>query len=65
MLSTSTTPSTKWFSLECAYYSMVFIAVVYNSGSQNVLINDWYACLHALSKRLAVWNAQFVYWVIT
>ena len=61
----STTPSTKWFPLECAYYSTVFIALVYNSGSQNILLNDWYACLHVLSKQLAVWNAQFVCWVIT
>ena len=29
----------------------------YNSGNQNVLINDWYACLHVLRKRLTVWNA--------
>ena len=49
----STTPSTKWFPLECAYYSMVIIALVYNSGSQNIL-NDFYACLHVLSKQLAV-----------
>ena len=44
---------------------MAFIALVYDSGSQNILINDWYACLHVLSKQLAVWNAQFVCWVIT
>ena len=37
--------------------SMVFIGLVYNSGDQNVLINDWYACLHVLSKQLYVWNA--------
>ena len=49
----------------CILYSMVFTALVYNSGSQNILINDWYACLHVLSKQLAVWNAQFVCWVIT
>ena len=36
---------------------MVFIPLVYNSGDQNVLINDWYACLQVLSKQLAVWNA--------
>ena len=30
---------------------------VYNSGDKNVLINDWYACLHTLSKHLYVWNA--------
>ena len=53
----TTTPSTKCFPLECAYYSMVFIVLVYNSGSQNILINDCYACLHVLSKQLAVWNA--------
>ena len=53
------------FHLKCAYYSMVFIVLVYNSGSQNILLNDWYACLHVLSKQLAVWNAQFVCWVIT
>ena len=35
---------------------MVFIPLVYNSGDQNVLINDWYACLQVLSKQL-VWNA--------
>ena len=45
MQSTNTTQSTmhfpqyhsiyKWFPLECAYYSMVIIALVYNSGSQN------------------------------
>ena len=61
----STTPSTKWFPLECAYCSMVFIALVYNSGSQNILINDWYACWHVLSKLLTVWNAQFVCWGLT
>ena len=54
----------KWFLLECAYYSMVFIALVYNIDSQNILRNDWYACLYVLSKQLAVWNAQFVCWVI-
>ena len=37
---------------------MVFIALVYNSGDQNVLINDWYACLQVLSKQLTVWNAH-------
>ena len=36
---------------------MVFIVLVYNSGNQNVLINDWYACLQMLSKQLHVWNA--------
>ena len=59
------TPSTKWFPLECAYYSMVFIALIYNSGSQNILINNWYACLHVPCKQFAVWNAQFVCWIIT
>ena len=39
------------------YPSMVFIPLVYNSGDQNVLINDWYACLQVLSKQLTVWNA--------
>ena len=36
-----------------------FIALVYNStsGDQNVLINDWYACLHVVSKQLYVWSA--------
>ena len=34
-----------------------FIPLVYNSGDQNVLINDWYACLQVLSKQLTVWNA--------
>ena len=39
--------------------SMIYIALVYNSGDQNVLINDWYACIHVqvLSKQLCVWNA--------
>ena len=36
---------------------MVFIPLVYNSGDQNVLINDWCACLQVLSKQLTVWNA--------
>ena len=42
-----------------SYPSMVFIALVYNSGNQNLLINDWYwyVCLHVLSKQLYVWNA--------
>ena len=35
---------------------MVFIALIYNSSSQNLLINDWYVCLHVLSKQLYVWN---------
>ena len=39
------------------YPSMVFIPLVYNRGDQNVLINDWYACLQVLSKQLNVWNA--------
>ena len=34
-----------------------FILLIYNSGDQNVLINDWYACLQVLSKQLYVWNA--------
>ena len=34
-----------------------FIPLVYNSGDQNVLINDWYACLQVISKQLTVWNA--------
>ena len=34
-----------------------FIPLLYNSGDQNVLINDWYACLQVLSKQLTVWNA--------
>ena len=34
-----------------------FIPLVYNNGDQNVLINDWYACLQVLSKQLTVWNA--------
>ena len=34
-----------------------YIGLVYNSGNQNVLINDWYACLRVLSKQLYVWNA--------
>ena len=37
---------------------MVFIVLVYNSGNQNVPINDWYACLQVLSiNMLYVWNA--------
>ena len=36
-----------------------FIALVYNSGNQNVLINDWYACLQVLSKQLYVWNDYY------
>ena len=38
---------------------MVFIVIVYNSGDQNVIVNDWYACqfnLQMLSKQLYVWN---------
>ena len=35
-----------------------FIPLVYNSGDQNVLINDWYTCLQVLSKQLTVWNAH-------
>ena len=61
----STTPSTKWFPLECAYYSMVIIALVYNSGSQEYTVNDWYTFLHVLSEQFSMWNAQFVCWVIT
>ena len=38
-------------------YTPVFILLVYNSGDQIVLINDWYACLQVLSKQLTVWNA--------
>ena len=48
--------------LASTIHSMIFIALVYNNGSQNI---HWYACLHVLSKQLAVWNAQFVCWVIT
>ena len=40
---------------------MVFIPLVYNSGDQNVLINDWYACFQVLSKQLTVWNAYWGY----
>ena len=36
---------------------MIFVPLVYNSADQNVLINDWYACLQVLSKQLTVWNA--------
>ena len=36
------------------YPSMVFIVLVYNSGNQIVLMNDWYACLQVLSKQLYV-----------
>ena len=38
---------------------MVFIPLVYNSSDQNVLINDWHACLQVLSKQLTMWNAYF------
>ena len=34
-----------------------FIPLVYNSGDQNVLINDRHACLQVLNKQLTVWNA--------
>ena len=34
-----------------------FIPLAYNSAYQNVLINDWYACLQVLSKQLTLWNA--------
>ena len=35
----------------------VFIVLVYNSGNQNVLINEWYACLQMSSKQLYAWKA--------
>ena len=38
------------------YPSMVVIPLLYNSGDQNVSINDCYVCLQVLSKQLAVWN---------
>ena len=43
------------------YPSMVFITLVYNSGDKNVcyIINDWYTCLHVVSKQLTVWDASF------
>ena len=41
-------------------HCMVFISLFYNSCDQNVLINDWYACLHVLSKQLVVWNAYLL-----
>ena len=53
----------KDITLECKwgltgfYPSMVFIVLIYNSGNQNVLINDWYAWLQVISKQLYVWNA--------
>ena len=31
-----------------------FIVLVYNSGNQNVLIDNWYASLQVLSKQLYV-----------
>ena len=34
-----------------------YTVLVYNSGNQNFLINDWYACLQVLSKQLYEWNA--------
>ena len=37
------------------YPNMVFIGLVYNSGYQIVLINDWYACVQVLSKQLYGW----------
>ena len=45
------------------YYSNNFAGkiyaslLIYNSGDQNVLINDWYVCLQVFSKQLYVWNA--------
>ena len=36
------------------YLIMVFIGLVYTSGNQNVLINDWHACFPTLSKQLAL-----------
>ena len=44
--------------MQVAFIPAWFIALVYNSGTQNynVLINDRYACLHVLGKQLYVWN---------
>ena len=42
-------------SYECRWgfnWQHTFIRLVYNSGDQNALINDWYACFHVLSKQL-------------
>ena len=39
----------KW-GLTGFYPNMIFIALIYNSRDQNVLINGWYARLHELSK---------------
>ena len=33
---------------------MVFIVLVYNSGNQNVLINDWYVYMFAGAKSTAL-----------
>ena len=44
-----------WLLSQHGFY--IGVPLVYNSGDQNVLINDWYACLQVLSKQLTVWNA--------
>ena len=43
-----------WLLSQHGFYGTV---LVYYSGNQSVLINDWYACLQVLSKQLYVWNA--------
>ena len=40
-----------WLLSQHVFY---IIVLVYNSGNQNVLINDWYAYLQVLSKQLYV-----------
>ena len=39
---------------------MVFIGLVYNSGDQNVLLNDWYACFQVLSTQRYVWDVFLI-----
>ena len=48
----------KFLTIQHALIKFVKLFVlVYNSGNQNVLINDWYACLQVLTKQLYMWNA--------
>ena len=43
-----------WLLSQDGFYNIV---LVYTNGNQNVVINDWYACLQVLSKQFYVWNA--------
>ena len=59
-----------WFKRLHGIYDTIFHGLHESSVGvmdrwSNVLINDWYACLHVLSKQLAVWNAQYFCWAIT